>query len=273
MKYVLLLTDFSDTARNAIIYALNMLKEENLYYKLVNTYDLEFSGSPYVMQVKDELAAESLKGLRNELQLIHRIFPEAKIEIASRFGPLIDVIQDEIKEYKPDLIVLGNKGESAIEHFLLGSNAYEIIKHISTPLLVVPKGAEYRKPEKIVFATDLNDFKDDEIVKPVREIVKYFNAKLLFVNVLEEDKKDRYEAEQKILSHFPDIDSSFHYVEGENVIQKVQEFMDEQGVDIAVIIRHNLSFFDRLLHPSFTRKMILQPKHTLIVLHDEVMKD
>jgi nucleotide-binding universal stress UspA family protein len=273
MKYVLLLTDFSDTARNAIIYTLNMLKDENLYYKLINTYDLEFSGSPYVMQVKDELAEESIKGLRNELQLIHRIFPKAKIELASRFGPLIDVIKDEIKEYNPDLIVLGNKGETAIEHFLLGSNAYEIIKKITTPLLVVPKGAEYRKPDKIVFATDLNDFKDDNIVKPVRDIVKYFDAKLIFVNVLEGENENRSEAEQKILSHFPDIDYSFHYVEGDNVIQKIREFMDEQDIDIGVIIRHNVSFFDRLLHPSVTKKMLLQPKHTLIVLHDEVVKE
>jgi len=272
MKYVLLLTDFSDTARNAIIYTLKMLEKEDVYYKLLNTYDLEFSGSPYVMQVKDELADESLKGLKNELKLIHRIFPKAKIELASKFGPLIDVIRMEIKEYKPDLIVLGNKGETALEHLLLGSNAYEIIKSINKPLLVVPKSAKYKKPDKIVFATDLKDFKDDRIVKPVRDIVNYFNAKLLFVNVLEEDKKNRFEAEQKILSHFPDIDYSFHYIEGESVIDKIREFMDEQGADIVVVIRHNISFFDRLLHPSFTKKMVLHPKHTLIVLHDEVVE-
>ena len=273
MKYVLLLTDFSDTARNAIIYALNMLKEENLYYKLINTYDLEFSGSPYVMQVKDELAEESIKGLRNELQLIHRIFPEAKIELASRFGPLIDVIQEEIKDYDPDLIVLGNKGESAIEHFLLGSNAYEIIKSISTPLLVVPKGAEFRKPEKIAFATDLQDFKDDKIVKPVREVVKYFDAELLFIHVLEESDKDRMEAEQKILSHFPDVRSSFHYVQGDDIFQKIRDFLDEEDVDIVIMIRHNVSFFNRFLHKSITKQMVLHPKHTLIILRDTPKED
>jgi len=273
MKYVLLLTDFSDTARNAIIYALDMLKKEELYFKLVNTYDLEFSGSPYVMQVKDELAEESLKGLRNELQLIHRLFPKAKIELASRFGPLIEVIRKEIKDYNPDLIVLGNKGESAIEHFLLGSNAYEIIKNINTPLLVVPKGARFAKPEKIVFATDLNDFKNDEVIKPVRDIVNYFNAELLFVNVLEDGKKQRFEAEQKILSHFPNIKSSFHYLQGDNVAKLVCDFVDEQGAGIVILIRHNKSFFERIIHSSTTKQLILHPKYTLVVLHDEVIND
>jgi nucleotide-binding universal stress UspA family protein len=250
-----------------------MLENENLYYKLVNTYDLEFSGSPYVMQVKDELAEESLKGLRNELQLIHRLFPSAKIELASRFGPLIEVIKDEINEYHPDLVVLGNKGESAIEHFLLGSNAYEIIKSISIPLLVVPQGAKFRKPEKIVFATDLNDFKSDEVIKPVREIVNYFNAELLFAHVLEESEKDRFKEEKKILSHFPDIKSSFHYLQGDNVAKSICDFVDEQGASMVIMIRHNKSFFDRIIHSSTTKQMILHPKHTLVVLHDEPIKE
>ena len=270
MKHVLLLTDFSDSARNAIIYSLEMLKKEKLYFKLVNSYDLEFSGSPYVMQVKDELGDESLKGLKNELRLLHRLFPDARIDIESHFGSLLDVVYNEVKVFEPDLIVLGNKGESSLERFLLGSNSHEIIKHVTTPLLVVPQGAKFKKPEKIVFATDLNDFKHDNIVKPVRDIVNYFNAELLFVNVLDEDKGDRFAAEQKILSHFPDIKNSFHYIEGDDVMEKICEFVDNNSVDIVIVIRHNISFFDRMLHPSVTKKMILHPKHTLVVLHDEV---
>ncbi len=269
MKHVLLLTDFSDTARNAIIYALEMLKNEKLYFKLVNTYDLEFSGSPYVMQVKDELAAESLKGLKNELRLLHRLFPDSRIEIESHFGSLVEVVTREINDYNPDLVVLGNKGESSFERFLLGSNLHEIIKHISTPLLIVPSGVQFRKPEKIVFATDLNDFKHDAVIKPVRDIVNYFNAELMFVNVLDEDKEDRFNAEQKILSHFPDIKHSFHYLEGDDVMGRICEFVDENQADIVIVIRHNISFFDRMMHPSVTKKMILHPRHILVVLREK----
>ena len=87
-------------------------------------YDLEFSGSPYIMQVKEELALESQKGLKSELSLLKRRFPNVRIELASRFGTLIDVIHNEINEFKPELIVMGCRGETALENFLLGSNAY-----------------------------------------------------------------------------------------------------------------------------------------------------
>ncbi len=61
MKRIMLLSDFSDTARNAAMYALKMFENEDVTFYLMNAYDLEFSGSPYVIQIKQELGDESLK--------------------------------------------------------------------------------------------------------------------------------------------------------------------------------------------------------------------
>jgi nucleotide-binding universal stress UspA family protein len=269
MKRILLLTDFSDTARNAAMYALKMFENEKVYFDLLNAYDLEFSGSPYIMQVKEELAQESMKGLKNELQLLHRRFPNARVELASRFGSLIDVVRQEIADYLPDLIVMGCRGETALENFLLGSNAYEVIKNIDAPILVVPKHAKFKKPDKIVFATDLNDIKVDEVVEPLRDLAHQFHAALLFVNVLEDEYVNRLDAEEKIASHFPGIDLSFNFIEGDNISKGINKFMDENEADIVTMIRHNVSFFDRLFHPSITKQMVLHPDHPMLILHEE----
>ncbi len=269
MKRILLLTDFSDTARNAAMYALNMFENEKVYFDLLNAYDLEFSGSPYIMQVKEELGEESLKGLKNELSLLHRRFPNARVELASRFGPLLDVVQNEITDFKPELIVLGCRGETALENFLLGSNAYEVVKHISAAIMVVPKHTKFKKPEKIVFATDLKDIKVDKVVEPLRDLSHYFHADLLFVNVMENDYVNRLEAESKIASHFEGLNLSFNFIEGEDVSNGILKFMEENDADIVTLVRHNESFFERLFHPSVTRKMILQPEHPMLILHDE----
>ncbi|TAJ15575.1 universal stress protein [Marinilabiliaceae bacterium JC017] len=272
MKRILLLTDFSDTARNAAMYALKMFENEKVYFNLLNAYDLEFSGSPYIMQVKEELAEESLKGLKNELSLLHRRYPNARVELASRFGSLLDVVRQELGDYVPDLIVMGCRGETALENFLLGSNAYEIIKTIDAPILVVPKHAKFKKPDKIVFATDLQDFKVDEIVEPLREIAHQFEAALLFVNVLEDEYVNRLDAEETIASHFPGINLSFNFIEGENVSNGIFKFMDDNEADIVTMIRHNVGFFERLFHPSVTKQMVLHPEHPMLILHDKTKK-
>lgn len=269
MKRILLLTDFSDTARNAAMYALKMFENEKVYFDLLNAYDLEFSGSPYIMQVKEELAEESLKGLKNELSLLHRRFPNARIELASRFGSLLDVVQNEISEFRPELIVMGCRGETALENFLLGSNAYEVVKNINAAILVVPRHAKFKKPDKIVFATDLKDIKVDKVVEPLRDLSHHFHADLMFVNVLEDDYVNRLEAENKIAAHFEGLNLSFNFIEGEDVSNGILKFMDENDADIVTLVRHNESFFERLFHPSVTKKMVLHPEHPMLVLHDE----
>lgn len=269
MKRILLLTDFSDTARNAAMYALKMFENEKVYFDLLNAYDLEFSGSPYVTQVKEELAEESLRGLKNELDLLHRRFPNARIELASRFGTLLDVVHNEVNSFKPELIVLGCRGETALENFLLGSNAYEVIKDVQAAILVVPKHAKFKKPEKIVFATDLKDVSQDEIVEPLRDLSHHFQADLMFVNVMEHETANRLDAENKIAAHFEGINLTFNFIEGEDVCNGILKFMDDNDADMVTLIRHNESFFERLFHPSVTRKMVLHPEHPMLILHDE----
>jgi nucleotide-binding universal stress UspA family protein len=265
----MLLTDFSDNARNATMYALKMFEEEKASFYLMNAYDLEFSGSPYIVQVKEELAADSIKGLKNELALIHRRFPHAKVELLSLFGNLLDVIRKEITESHYHLIVLGCRGETALENFLLGSRAYEVIKNIEAPILLIPKHAKFRHPEKIVFATDLKDVQSDEMVEPVRDIAHMFHSPLLFVNVLEDDYVNRIESEEKIAGHFPGINISFNFIEDEDVIEGINNFMEENDADIVALVRHDMGMIDRLFHPSITKQMVLHPEHPMLILHDE----
>ena len=270
MKNVLLLTDFSNTARNAALYALKMFKDDAVTFCLLNAYDLEFNGSPYVIHVKEEMAFESEKGLKQEITLLKRVFPEADVKVLSGFGSLIDVVHNYINDNHPDLIILGCRGESALENFLLGSNAYEVIKNIKAPILVVPKSVQFKKPEKIVFATDLKDIEKDEVMNPVRDIVDRFRSALMFVNVLDDEYVNRLDAENKIATHFPNIDLSFNFIEGEDVSKSINKFMDDNDAEIVAMVRHDVGLFDRVFHPSITKQMVLHPEHPMLILHDEL---
>lgn len=269
MKRIMLLTDFSDTARNAALYALKMFEKENMTFYLMNAYDLEFSGSPYVVQIQKELEEESMKALNDEYAILHRRFPDAKIQLLSLFGSLIEVINKELIENAYDLIVLGCRGESALENFLLGSRAYEVIKNIEAPIFVIPKHAKYSKPETIAFATDLRDFEDDRMIDPIRDIAHMLHAPLLFVNVLdEEDYLNRIECEEKIAEHFPGINVSFNFIEDEDIVKGINNFMEENEAGIVAMVRHNAGMFERLFHPSITRQMVMHPEYPMLILHD-----
>jgi nucleotide-binding universal stress UspA family protein len=270
MKRVILLTDFSEIARNAALYALKMFEHEHVYFELLNVFDVEFSGSPYIMQVKEEMAEESRKGLKKELRILHAKHPRAHIEIASRFGTIAEVIRQEIKEFQPELIALGCKGETALEHFLLGSIALEIIKNIHHPMIIIPRKAKYSIPEKIVFATDLKEINISKTATPLNNLVKTFNSELLFLNVLEDDYLNRIEAEEKIASHFPGVKLSFHFIDNEgDICKSILHFMDENNATMLTLIRHHHNFFQRIFHPHIIKKMITHPHHPMFILHEK----
>jgi nucleotide-binding universal stress UspA family protein len=269
MKRIVLLTDFSETARNACIYALEMFRNHKVYFILLNAYDIEFSGSPYVMQVKDEMSEESEKGLLKELSFFNSKFPEARIEPASRFGPLIDVLLKEIGVLNPYLFVLGCRGESPLENFLLGSNAYEIIKNIHHPMMAIPPQATFVNAEKMVFATDLK-MVNQKLATPLLDLCLEFNSELYVVNVMEDEYINRLEAEDRIASLFPGVQLSFFFVDEEDVCKGICSFTEENDAKIIILVRHNYSFFERLFHPSVTKQMVLHPQYPMLILHPSI---
>ncbi|MCA1746021.1 MAG: universal stress protein [Bacteroidales bacterium] len=190
MRHIILLTDFSETARHAASYALNMFEGRDVRFYLFNAYDVEFSGSPYVMRVKDEMAEESRKGLKRELALLHSDFP----------------------------------------------------------------------------ATDLKTI-DQDIARPLFDLVSAFDSELLFVNVMEDEFINRLEAEEKIAEFFPGVRLSFFFLDDTDICNSVCTFTEEQEGDMVVLVRHNYSFFERIFHPSITKKMVLHPQFPMFVLH------
>ncbi|WP_062127776.1 universal stress protein [Geofilum rubicundum] len=268
MRHIILLTDFSETARHAAAYALNMFEGRNVRFYLFHAYDVEFSGSPYVMRVKEEMAEESRKSLKRELAALHSDFPNSRIEVASRFGPLVDVLIKEVEggHIDPDLLVMGCRGESALENFLLGSNAFDVIKHVHLPILAIPRNAPLQTPQKMVFATDLKTI-DQDMARPLFDLVSSFESELLFVNVMEDDYINRLDAEEKIAEFFPGVQLSFYFLEDADVCNSVCSFTEAQAGDMVVLVRHNYSFFERVFHPSITKKMVLHPQFPMFILH------
>ena len=167
MKHVFLLTDFSAKARNAAAYAVRLFDCRTVSFTLINAFEryvLELPDRPVpVKHLKQlrwktkhrELSSEWDEILNDEREYLLTIAPEARIEVAARFGRLVDVVNAENAECPADFAVVGCEDESVLENFLLGSNTYELIKFADMPIVVVPGKAAYERPTRVTFATDM----------------------------------------------------------------------------------------------------------------------
>ena len=107
-------------------------------------------------------------------------------------------------------------------------------------------------------------------MNPVRDIVDRYRSALMFVNVLDDEYVNRLDAENKIATHFPNIDLSFNFIEGEDVSKSINKFMSDNDAEMVAMVRHDVGFFDRIFHPSITKQMVLHPEHPMLILHDDV---
>ena len=278
MKKILIPTDLSPNAGNAVRYALNFCK--NLPAELVFLHathpmidlpdtSLEFY-DPFVFQ--DE--KEQLSYVSNNLK---QLFEEEKIDtdklkfsIELRIGFAADEIATTAKLLGCDLIIMGTQGASGLTKIFLGSVTYSVIKKSEIPVLAIPTDYTYNLPDKIVFATDYEGISNKHVLAPLFDIANAFDSKVLMFHAIE--------AKEPIAAYIEELqvwktEKNFHHIKHtnsiatcEDVTQGIIEFADENDASIIAMIPHSYNFFKNLVHKSKTKEIALESKVPLLVL-------
>ena len=167
MKNILIPTDFSDNAWNAIEYALRFFSKSscNFYILHVDTFDdAEYQEKVTLeggAKVSDAVKSPSKKFLQ---QTIKRIIKSPYLNSNHRFYPVMDKnliinsIRKQVVEKKIDFIVMGTRGESGINNSAIGRNTSNVITKVKCTTLVVPENAKFVSLKEIAFPTDFSFF-------------------------------------------------------------------------------------------------------------------
>ena len=171
MKRILLPTDFSYAAWNAIRYALALLAEERCTFYVLHTftpaiYRIDYLlGGPSFSAIADEEVSRSVAGLEKTVSDMKKISrnPEHRFEMVSAFNILSHEINDLTESKKIDLVVMGTKGATGAREVFIGSNTVYVLRKAVAPVLVIPKDASYSPVKNILFPSDyLSAYKESE---------------------------------------------------------------------------------------------------------------
>ena len=273
MKTIVLLTNFSETSRKAII---NYLKVYSRYVKedyqfiLLNTYKRIKTGQSQMVRFEDILGQYSKQDLKNEFQKIKKI-PELEnlnIETHSEYGDLVDVVEKINKEKGIDLIVMGTKGSNLLRELLLGSDTDRLIRLSKNPVLVIPESIEFKKPEKIVFATQLKECKNKEEFQKLIGIIKSFDAELLILNVYKDTKPVAADFENRMKQELTGIKHTFFYVRNFDIADGISGFVKLNKAQLLAIIDHKASVLSKLFSHSVKYKLTLSAEMPLLIIHE-----
>ncbi|MFH6602502.1 universal stress protein [Maribacter algicola] len=279
MKNILIPTDFSENAWNAIRYAIELYKNEECTFHLLNTYTPAIassrfmaSGSSTVMS-GDGARLHSERGLKEVLLRIksNSYYKNHSFKTISSFSLLIDQVKETVEDHNIDLVVTGTKGASGLEEVFMGSNTVRIIKAVKNcPVLAVPEHFEFATPNEIAFATDFNRFFTQSELRPIFEMANAFAATIRIVHVQYEIKA-LTELQQFNLNmlrkYFADVEHYVHTVSELNSVSKTLEvFAKELDIHLLAMLNFQHSYMEKITREPVIKRVAFHTQIPLLVI-------
>lgn len=279
MKRVLIPTDFSENAWNAVKYALSLFQNEECTFYLLNTYTPAIAHSRFMAAsmenglITNAAQSCSVNGLSKLIDTIDADFANEKhqFKTISSFSFLIDEVVETVAEFDIDLVLLGTKGASGMEEVFMGSNAVRIIKAVQNcPVLAIPQNFDFIKPTEIAFATDFNRFYTMSELQPLIDMATSFDAVVRIVHVQYEIKA-LTELQLFNLSmlrkYLGSVEHYVHTVSELNSVSKTLEtFSQELDIHLLAMLHYQHSYMERLTREPVVKRVAFHTSTPLLVI-------
>jgi nucleotide-binding universal stress UspA family protein len=274
MKTLVVPVDFSTTSANAANYALDFAKAINGTITLVHVCQVpvpfsEVSAPPYTLT---ELIKDAEERIREAKEALLRKSGEMKIYTEVLEGDIMTEINNCCKLLEPFAIVMGASGSGAMERLMFGSNTLSAARHLSWPLIIVPKDARFSTISKIGLACDLLNVTQSLHVAEIKKMVHEFNAQLHVLHVVPEKQgmpgDEEIEESEWLKEMLEDVKPVFHFMNSSNIDEAINEFSTANQLDLLIVIPKKHGLIDWLISKSHTKQLILHTHVPVMSIHE-----
>lgn len=275
VREILFPTDFSENARHALPFVLDLARRSgarlHLFHSIENPYEL----APLQEDVKNRTARKVkylLQDLKQEI-LQDEQNKELEIETDTIGGQTMFSILQKVDDNDDiDLIVMGTKGASGLKKMLFGSITSEVILHSTVPVLAIPEHIPTPPPTNIIYATDYRDG-DLQSIEQLTGWAGLYNAILKVVHVapnlkLTQDIKFRGFrdlCEERI--SYKKID--YDLVVENNFHAGITTYLEQNPGSILAMTRYTKQLFSSLFRKSHSKDFSCYTKVPLLVIIGE----
>lgn len=271
MKKIILATDFSRNAKNAIEYGIQLFGIQGVNYIIVNSFVEPKATTNVVVSMNDLLRKESIKGLKVLEHSLTEQFPSISLDSRSLYGSIASVIEQITLDEKVYCVVAGTKGLSALERFVMGSSTLDIIKNVKLPVLLVPEGSAFHSIERVALAADYHHMEQVQFLSPLIDIISEQDAELKIVHVHTSNETlndDEASEDMKLHNMFLTLKHEICSELNTDVVLGILAFTERNEIQMLAMIARKHTFFDRLFHKSITKEMTKLSRLPYLVLHE-----
>jgi len=271
MKTILVATDYSTTAANAVNYAALMAKETGAELVLFNVF------KPSIHVQNSHASSDSLEHMKKDNE--ERLHQRAA-EVSSQYGiktgwslgtdDPVESLAKYTSENYVDVVVMGIDS-NLTEYKLFGNTTTDAIKLMQFALLVIPNDIQYKGIKHITYACESSYLEDGCKLNTLKSIVKDFNAELELLHILTngDNQKKKEELEQVMNGILNEQKHTYRYEINPRVGDGIEAGLNASPADLLVMIPHKMGFFEAFFKGSHTSQMSVRTRVPLLVIPNE----
>jgi nucleotide-binding universal stress UspA family protein len=264
MKRILCPTDFSETSKNACLYAAGMASTLDAELVLLHIMHVPAVDANAAVAAPADLMESMEQTSRSQLrELEESIAEEIEVKVTSEtcFGLAAEAINEKEADLNVDLVVMGTNGASGGFEKMLGTVSYAVARNSERPVVVVPPDSTYDGFEVVALADD-----HKENLDRIREaLVPICDENYVLHNVSIDETGEKYLYREEV------VDESTHHKEvcvwSESVLSGLSKYVNIHSVDLVAVKRHKRSFFENLFHKSITKTLLNEGFTPIIIFN------
>jgi nucleotide-binding universal stress UspA family protein len=262
MKKILVPTDFSKNAMDALKVAAQIARKNDSELFVLNLLDLPTHMNDAVssgVNIPEVMLFLKKTNDRLEELATEDFLQGLKVTTIAKIDKALEGIAYYSKEHGVDLIVMGSHGTTGFREEIIGSNTEKVVRTSDIPVLVIKNEIEAFSAKNFVFASDFSE----EIKKPFQKLVNFandFNVNLNLVMINTPNSFKSTLAAEKIMNDFMADFSVNNYTTSifndYNVEKGVLNFAEKVNADIIGVCTHGRTNFAHFFIGSVSEGLV-----------------
>lgn len=279
-KRILIPTDYSKNAFNALKYAMKLFENENCEFHILNCYYLSGMDRDNLLvpeptkEARKTVEERSLQNMEN-LKLNMKVFEKNEkhqFQYEAKFGPFFDTVKEFVEKNEIDLLIMGTQGQSDNKSVILGSNAVNLMEKIRTcPVMAIPFSVEFKNPNEIVFPSSYRThYKPKELHMLVR-ISNITNAPIRMLHIQNKRSlsKEQLENQASLNDMLKAAKVTHHKLYDMDVNDGVMAFVQSRESEMIALVNKKHNFFGSIFSNPMVKELGMHTKVPLLAMHDE----
>ncbi|AYL97779.1 universal stress protein [Mucilaginibacter celer] len=273
MKQILVATDFSKCAANAMAYAMELAsilgREVCAIHAIHPTEGI--NNSTYNAIFIDDYYNAKREALKEWVTPFtgNEAYNNVKVTTLCDVGFLKAVITKHIDNNPVDLLVMGIMGATGITG-IVGSNASMMVTKVKIPTLIVPLESKFAKVPMVTLATDFETRLSATDVNALNEMIKAFgSAKMQVLYVSENAEPKQAEMrEARLAELIKHTELEFNYIQDSSALNGIMNFIQSHETDMLCLVKHHHNIVYRLFTRSTVNQVMNKSVKAILVLHE-----